>query len=145
MITHINNVDGERVMIAGGEYRIIIDGKQTNGTYAVIELNVPPGSGPMPHSHPDIQETFFVVEGEIEFRTAEGKIQANQGAFVSVPFGGDVHAFKNTSERIAKVICTVMPAGLEDMFRAVSRTGPEKSKEIAERYDIVVYPPDYFG
>ena len=145
MITYINNVDGERLSIAGGEYRIIIDGQQTNGSYAVIEMNIPPGSGPLPHSHPAIQETFFVLEGEIEFRTAAGTIQANQGAFVSIPFGGDIHAFKNTSDRKAKLICTVMPAGLEDMFREVSRTGPEKAKEIAERFDIVIYPVDYFG
>src|SRR4051812_38770389 len=133
MIKYISNADGERLSVAGSEYRILIDGKQTNGSYAVIEMNVPPGSGPAPHSHKDIQETFFVVKGEIEFRTADGTIQAGQGDFVSIPLGGDVHAFKNISNQKVKLICTVMPAGLEDMFREVSIAGPEKAKEIGER------------
>jgi hypothetical protein len=50
---------GERLAIAGGNYRIIIPGEQTNGNYAVIEMIVPPEGGPPPHSHPDIQEMFM--------------------------------------------------------------------------------------
>jgi quercetin dioxygenase-like cupin family protein len=145
MIEYISNSEGERVSVAGSEYRILIDGKQTNGSYAVIEMNVPPGSGPVPHSHKHMQETFFVVEGEIEFRTTDRTIQAGQGAFVRIPLGGVVHAFKNTSDQKVKLICTVMPAGLEDMFREVSIAGPEKAKEIGQRYGSVYYPADYLG
>lgn len=52
-ISIINNNQGERLGIAGGNYRIIISGAQTNGNYAVIEMTVPSGGGPPPHSHPD--------------------------------------------------------------------------------------------
>lgn len=135
----------ETVPIAGGEYRILIGGEETDGNYAVIEMNVPPGGGPNPHSHPDMQEMFYVAEGEIEFRTETGKTLVGVGGFINIPLGGGVHAFKNLSHRPAKLLCTVVPSGLEKMFKEVSGKSPEEAKEILKKYRQVVYPVDYFG
>lgn len=44
----ISSDEGETLAIAGGNYRIVISGDQTNGNYAVIEMTVPPGGGPPP-------------------------------------------------------------------------------------------------
>src|SRR5271156_5350062 len=85
--------EGELLTIAGGKYRILVSGEETGGNYAVIEMNVPPGGGPLPHAHPDMQEMFYVVEGEIEFRTEISKTRAGKGGFINIPFGGGVHAF----------------------------------------------------
>lgn len=143
-IKHISSSEGENLSIAGSEYRILIDGKQTNGSFAVIEMNIPPGSGPGLHSHKDLQETFYVAEGKIDFRTADGIFTAGQGDFIDIPLGGAVHAFKNNSGQKAQLICTVLPAGLEEMFREVNIVGMEKAKEIGERYGNTFYPVDYF-
>ena len=72
-ITMKSNTEGEILGVAGGNYRIIISGEETNGNYAVIEMLVPPGGGPLPHSHPGTQELFFLIEGELEFKTEAGK------------------------------------------------------------------------
>lgn len=63
----IRKEDGQFLGVAGGNYRIVIPGEETGNSYAVIEMVVPPGGGPPPHSHPLVQETFYVLEGEIEF------------------------------------------------------------------------------
>lgn len=138
------NDQGEHLNIAGGKYRILIGGDETGGSHAVIEMQVPPGGGPPPHSHKDICEMFFVAEGEVEFRMVGAKYKATKGAFINIPLGGAVHAFKNVSDQPATLICTVIPAGLDSMFKEVSAAaGPEEAKTISEKYKQEVYPADY--
>ncbi|MFC3159498.1 Mannose-6-phosphate isomerase, cupin superfamily [Chryseobacterium arachidis] len=154
----IGREDGKRLGVAGGNYRILISGKETNNSYSVIEMTVPPGGGPPPHSHPKIQETFYVLEGEVEFKTEHGKAMVSKGGFVTIPFGGAVHCFKNISSSVAKLLCTVMPAGLEEIFEAVGEPVaeneflpiPEMTNErrkllqyLDELYEQKTYPSTY--
>lgn len=154
----ISNDQGETLGIAGGNYRIVVSGDQNNNAYAVIEMLVPPGGGPLPHSHPEIQEMFYLVEGELEFKTEQGKSIVKKGGFVNIPFKGGIHCFKNISDQYARMLCTVVPAGLEQVFREagtavrpgeflpVAPPTPERIaflKEIDKRYGMTTYPPDY--
>jgi len=134
---------GEQLSIAGSNYRFLITGEETGNRFAVIEMMVPPGAGPAPHAHPDIQETFYVAGGEVEFRTEAGKQVATSGAFVNIPFNGGVHAFKNISNSPALLVCTVTPAGLERLFREISGLSPQDIRAVAEKYIQKLYPPDY--
>jgi quercetin dioxygenase-like cupin family protein len=152
--------DGPSVSMAGGTYRIVITGKETNGMYAVIDMLVPPGGGPGPHAHAAIQESFYVLEGDIEVKTETGTYTATKGSFVNIPLGGMVHCFKNKSDKMAHLLCTVLPAGMENMFLEIGtpvEAGKfippqqpdaamlEKMKSIAEKYGQKLYPPDYLG
>jgi quercetin dioxygenase-like cupin family protein len=161
MIDHITTVDenqGESLSVVGDAYRIIISGKQTGGAYAVIDMLVPPGGGPGPHSHADMQELFYVVDGEIEFKTEAGKYIGKKGSLVNIPKGGEVHCFKNKSGEMAHMLCTVIPAGLDEFFEEIGTPVPagtflpppvidEKEilrlKAIATKYGQKLYPPDY--
>lgn len=159
-ISIINTDQGETLAIAGGNYRIIISGDQTNGSYAVIEMTVPPGGGPPPHAHPDTQEMFHVLEGELTFKTEQGHHIVSKDGFVNIPFGGAIHCFKNNSENYARLLCTVVPAGLENLFRELGEpvepghmlpipemTEQRKAflKEIDLKYNQKTYPPDFLG
>lgn len=42
-ISTFSHQEGETLGVAGGNYRIILSGDQTNHAYAVIEMLVPPG------------------------------------------------------------------------------------------------------
>ncbi|WP_208645685.1 cupin domain-containing protein [Mucilaginibacter endophyticus] len=94
--------DGRHLGVAGGNYRVVVSGKNTGGTYAVIEMLVPPGGGPPPHSHPLTKETFYVLEGEVTFKTEAGQQMVQQGGFVVIPFGGAIHCFQNNSTALAR-------------------------------------------
>jgi len=157
-ITMKSNTEGEILGVAGGNYRIIISGEETNGNYAVIEMLVPPGGGPLPHSHPGTQELFFLIEGELEFKTEVGKQIVNEGGFINIPFEGDIHCFKNTSDKLAKLLCTVIPAGLENVFRElgtaaeyeqflpVAENTPERVtliQEVDKKYGLTTYAQDF--
>ncbi|SFD86719.1 Cupin domain-containing protein [Chitinophaga sp. CF118] len=143
-ITIVGKNEENFLLVAGSKYRILISDEETNGSYAVIEMLVPPGSGPIPHAHKDVQETFYVAEGEMEFRTEGGKSYAKKGAFINIPLGGAIHAFKNTSDTEVTLICTVIPAGFDSMFKEISIAGPEEVEAIGEKYGNQFYPPDYF-
>ena len=157
-IITVNENQGQSISVVGDAYRIIISGKQTGGAYAVIDMLVPPGGGPGPHSHTDIQELFYVVEGELDFKTEAGKYAAKKGSFVNIPKGGEVHSFHNNSGEIAHLLCTVIPAGLDEFFEEIGTPVPagtflpppelnlgalEKLKTIAEKHGQKLYPPDY--
>lgn len=149
--------EGDKRSVAGSEYRIILNGEQTADALAVIEMNVPPGSGPVPHEHPSFMESFYVLEGEVEFRTHEGTYTAKKGAMVTIPKDGPIHHFKNLSGEKAKLLCIVAPAGLDAFFKEVAKpfvkgekpqppTDEQRTKlmETAERYGQKLYPADYF-
>jgi quercetin dioxygenase-like cupin family protein len=53
------------VAVAGDTYTILVTGKDTAGCYCLIDMYVPPAGGPPPHRH-DFEESFTVLEGEIE-------------------------------------------------------------------------------
>jgi quercetin dioxygenase-like cupin family protein len=153
----ISSDSGDKFFIAGGIYRIVLSGKQTGGTFAMIEMEVPPGAGPGPHSHPDFQETFYVLEGEVEFTSETGKGVAGKGALIHIPLNGPVHCFKNKSSVAARLLCTVVPSGLDEFFATMGKPldgealapqsppDPERMRALAEQFGTKLYPPDYFG
>jgi quercetin dioxygenase-like cupin family protein len=161
MISNISTVDetqGQHLSVVGDTYRIIIPGEKTDGNYAVIDMLVPPGGGPGPHSHTDIQEMFYVVDGELEFKTEAGKYTAKKGSFVNIPKGGEVHCFHNISDKVAHLLCTVVPAGLDQFFTEIGKPvdagkflpPPHWNKDelghimaLAEKHGQKLYPPDY--
>jgi quercetin dioxygenase-like cupin family protein len=159
-ITTVNENQGQSLSVVGDTYRIVISGEQTDGAYAVIDMMVPDGGGPGPHAHAGIQEMFYVIEGEIEFKTEAVKYIAKAGSFVNIPKGGAVHAFKNKSGAMAHMLCTVIPAGLDEFFGKIGTPveagtflpPPVLDKEeltrlkgFAEKYGQKLYPPDYLG
>lgn len=64
-----------------------------------------------------------MIDGEIEVRSEAGSYTAGKGAFVLIPEGGVVHCFKNKSDRIAHILCTVAPSGLEEFFIEIGLFG----------------------
>ncbi len=149
---------GDYFSVMGSNYRIAINGKQTGGDFALIEMEVPPGGGPGPHAHAGFHESFYVVEGEIEVYSETGSQRATGGMTVTIPKGGMVHSFKNKSERMARLLCYVAPAGLDKFFEKIGQ--PVKAgeflpppqpdpaaiselKKLAEEFGQEIYPPDY--
>src|ERR1700727_3521377 len=56
---------------SGDVYSVKLTAEQTRGTVGLIEGSVPPGGGPVPHTHRDQDETFYLLSGELEFLDGE--------------------------------------------------------------------------
>jgi quercetin dioxygenase-like cupin family protein len=100
--------------LVGDTYTILLAGEETAGRYSLIDMHVPPGGGPPPHRH-DFEESFTVLEGEIEatFRGAKSIVRA--GETINIPANAP-HQFQNTSDRAARLLCICSPAGQENFF-----------------------------
>ncbi len=96
-------------------------------SYTLIDMQVPPASGPPPHRH-DFEEMLTVLEGEIELTFRGETTTASAGATINVPANA-AHVFRNASDRPARLLCLCSPAGQEEFFKEVgaqvaSRTEP---------------------
>ena len=106
---------GRTVSLVGDVYRFLATGEDTNCKYALIEALVGPGGGPPPHVHSREEEGFYILEGEITFFVGDQRLVASAGVFANMPLGIP-HSFKNESGQPAKMLISVAPAGLEQMF-----------------------------
>lgn len=103
--------------VVGDTYTILITGKDTNGHFCLIDMHIPPGGGPPPHRH-DFEESFIVVEGEIEATFRGQKSAVKAGTTIHIPANAP-HQFQNTSHHPARLLCICSPAGQEEFFASV--------------------------
>jgi quercetin dioxygenase-like cupin family protein len=103
--------------LVGDTYTILVTGKDTAGRYCLIDMHVPPGGGPPPHRH-DFEESFTVLEGEIEtvFRGQHSTVRA--GEVINIPANAP-HRFQNKSKQPARLLCLCSPAGQEEFFMEI--------------------------
>ena len=100
------------------------------------------------------------MDGEVEVKSEAGTYAAKKGSYVVIPKGGIVHCFKNKSDKMAHLLCTVVPAGLDEFFVEICKPvswgeflppppmdhdAIVKLIAIAEKYGQKVFPPDYLG
>jgi len=151
-----SQTEGRTVAVVGDVYRFLATGEDTGGAYAMWEAIVPPGGGPPPHTHSREEEAFYVMEGEITFQIGDECVVATAGMFANMSVGTP-HSFRNESNRPARMLISVAPAGLEEMFfecgvsvASGATTAPpptraeiEKLLEIAPRYGIEIRLPPH--
>jgi quercetin dioxygenase-like cupin family protein len=147
---------GRTVAVVGDVYRFLATGEDTNDKYALWEALVPPGGGPPPHVHSREEEGFYILEGEITFTINGERVVATAGMFANMPVGTP-HSFKNESNKPAKMLISVAPAGLEMMFFEVgvpldegattalppAKEEIEKLLAIAPKYGIDIKVPGH--
>jgi uncharacterized cupin superfamily protein len=99
-------------------------------------MHVPPGGGPPPHRH-DFEESFTILEGEIEATFRGKKSIVRAGETVNIPANAP-HSFTNASKQPARLLCICSPAGQEELFLAVgvpvaTRTTPPPKPNPADQ------------
>jgi quercetin dioxygenase-like cupin family protein len=118
--------EGRRFAIPGGICTIKATGEDTGGTYAMIEMLIPPQGGPPPHIHSREIESFYILEGSLSFWLSDRKLSSSAGSLVIAP-PGLTHTFKNEEDATARVLLLITPAGLEEFFQEVGVPIKEES------------------
>lgn len=86
--------DVSRLAPIGGVHSVLLCAA-TGGRWEVAESFVPAGfSGPPLHVHDCLDETFYVIEGELTFRLGDEVVTGASGTTVHVP-RGLAHTFAN--------------------------------------------------
>ncbi|MCX7702022.1 MAG: cupin domain-containing protein, partial [Gemmataceae bacterium] len=77
--------EGKTVGVVRGRTTFKILPAETGGAYAVLEQQVPPGSGPPLHVHRHETEIFYVLAGTFEFTVAGQTFRGTTGTLVAGP------------------------------------------------------------
>lgn len=103
--------------------RILVSGRDTDGRYSLMEWIVAAGPRPVAavapsygaHRHHQIEETFYVRSGALEFLLGESVITLQAGDFVRVP-PGVRHGYANVSGAAVELLVSFHPGGFESLF-----------------------------
>lgn len=122
--------------IVGDTYTVLVSGAQTDERFCLFDMYIPPDGGPGSHRH-DFEETFIVLEGEIEATFRGYKQMVRAGETISVPSNAP-HQFHNSSSEPVRLLCLCSPAGQENFFmelgvKVETRTTPPPKLDKAEQ------------
>jgi quercetin dioxygenase-like cupin family protein len=124
--------EGERLE---NETRVLLI-KADHEQLSVFEADVGPNfEGVGPHFHKRHADSFYVLEGELEFTVDGETIRASAGTAVVVP-PGVVHAFTNAGPGRARYLNIHAPdSGFAELMRARDR-GDEPNPEDHDIWDV---------
>jgi quercetin dioxygenase-like cupin family protein len=119
---------------AGGSVSYLATTDVTGGEFGLYRWDFGTGvSGPDPHFHRTISETFFVLAGTVRLYDGETWRDATAGDFLYVPEGG-IHGFKNESGEKASMLLLFTPgAPREAYFETLGAFGRGLTMTAAEK------------
>jgi mannose-6-phosphate isomerase-like protein (cupin superfamily) len=131
---------GRSVSLRGTRVRFTVESTYANGA-SCTEWEAAAGFDTGLHVHERLEETWYVLDGELEFQLGEETFTATAGATVFVP-PGVAHAFANRTAVVAKFLLIMSPPGhdryFDELAEILAVEGPPDSDAIAElrrRYD----------
>ncbi len=126
--------------------------KQTGSAFGLIEQFAPVGPASPYHVHRAEDESFYVLEGELEFVSGEQRVTRGPGSFVFLP--RDVpHGFAVAGKSPARFLILTTPGGFEGFVEEMSRPAttltlptletPDMAKlsRVAAKYRIEILGP----
>ena len=116
--------EGETVWLRKLGIRFMIGGEQTEDNFALVEHPIGPRALAAPmHTHEHEDEYTYVLEGEVGFQIGEEVVVARPGDLVFKPRGVP-HAFWNATDKPARALEIISPAGFERYFAELAPLFP---------------------
>jgi len=115
---------GERRWFCGGGLHTwLATSAETDGAFLLFEDQLEQGKQTPLHLHAEADETFYVLDGEIEVHIAGVTHGLSSGGIAVVPRGVP-HAFRVTSPE-ARILCLQTPGSGEQFYRSASEPALE--------------------
>lgn len=132
--------EGRSVSLRGTEVGFKVESDRARGA-SCTEWVAAPGFDTGLHIHERLEETWYVLDGELRFQVGDDTFTAGPGAWVFVP-PRVAHAFANRAEAPARFLLIMSPAGFDRYFDELAEIlavdGPPDAEAIGElraRYD----------
>ena len=114
--------EGERRWFCGGGLMTWkVTAEEAGGAFLMFEDQLDVGKVTPLHQHPDADETFYLLEGEILLEI-EGEQRKLHAGGVAVLPRGVPHAFKVTTA--TRMLCVQTPGSGEAFYRLASESAP---------------------
>jgi len=84
----------------------------------VLEMTLPVGSAPPLHVHDDLDDTWYILDGEMVVRCGENELVVGAGHWVSMPRGVP-HTFRVVGDHDACILLVHDNASFRDFIRAL--------------------------
>jgi len=123
---------------SGNAVHYLATGASTDGRFGLYRWDFSgPPSGPAPHFHRTISESFFILSGTVRLYDGRQWVDATAGDFCYVPEGG-IHAFRNESGQEASMLILFAPgAPREEYFETLARLADHPLSD-AERLEVAL-------
>lgn len=123
---------------SGNAVHYLATGASTDGLFGLYRWEMGPApSGPGPHFHRSIAESFYILAGSIRIYDGSAWVDTAAGDFVHVPPGG-IHGFRNESGAPASMLLHFAPgAPREGYFEGLAEfavSGQPSDEELAAFY-----------
>lgn len=123
-----------------------VSAADTGGAYTLMEDNLKPTFALGLHRHDHHAETFYFLEGKVDFYVDGTWIEATPGTTIHVPQGVP-HACKVADSAPARMIMIFQPSGFDGFLAEMAGMTPAdfedetKMAGLNEKYDIVPLGP----
>lgn len=102
---------------------VLFKSEDTGGLFSLLRVTEVKGLEPPPHTHTREDETFLLVDGEIEFTVGQQSYHASAGDAMFLPRNIQ-HSFKVLTNK-SEVLMLLSPGGFEKYFIEMSEPAPE--------------------
>src|SRR5579864_9826100 len=86
----------------------------------VLEMTLPVGSAPPLHVHDELDDTWYILEGEMVVRCGGQELVVGAGHWVSMP-RGVAHTFRVVGHHEARILLVHDNASFRDFIHEISR------------------------
>jgi mannose-6-phosphate isomerase-like protein (cupin superfamily) len=120
---------------SGGGAAYLATGASTHGQFGLYRWDMgAKQSGPDPHFHKTISESFYVLRGQVRLHDGSGWVDATAGDFLYVPEGG-IHGFR---------ILFAPGAPREDYFETLADAARREAMDDEARRDFYLRHDTYW-
>ena len=123
-----------------------VSSEDTNGAYTLMEDNLKASFALGLHRHDHHAETFYFLEGEVDFFIGDEWKKAKPGTTIHVP-PGVPHACKVANSKPARMLMIFQPSGFDEFLAELGKMKPEdfedqgKMDALNKKYDIIPMGP----
>src|SRR5262249_54583097 len=130
------------VSLGGTQVDFLVTAEHAQGC-SMFALSIAPGFDTGAHYHTKIEESLYILEGELNLRVGDQMVRGGPGTFMFVPSGAAL-SFGNPGPNTARLLLVMAPPGFERYFEELSAllatAGPPDPEAIAalrRQYDTV--------
>jgi quercetin dioxygenase-like cupin family protein len=117
--------EGEAFWLLGMLQTVKVGRADAAGQYGLLEIVVPPGLGSPWHVHPEEDEWFYVLEGNMTFYVGDTRLDLTTGGFAFGPKGVP-HTFIGGGPQPARALVGFAPMQFEGFMREVGQPAPAR-------------------
>ena len=103
----------------GGFFRVLVSPGQTDGSLAIIDITLPKGSEPPRHLHTREDETFYIIDGSVQFEIGDTLIDGKVGQAIFAPRNIE-HQFTIQTDK-ARMLTVITPGDFVNYFLEFSQ------------------------